>query len=207
MVIFNDLRITEDKDCLIVDCYIEDIDGYEGMYIDSVKIEYYKNFTDEGCVSDHALTLYEDDGAEKTSVRCLLNKSTIEAQAETFGTDTFDGGLFLVTVECDGTPSNASVLAQYTCGSDSTVDIGVVVDWQSVYRQGMGYAAKLAYGCDNPCEVPSGFEQFILYWYALQLAISTCDWLQVKKLWDKFLRAFHGGGQAVSVSSGCGCGR
>lgn len=206
MVIFNDLRITEDKECLIVDCYIEDIDGYDGMYIDSIDIDYYKNVTEDCQPSEHAINLYtHEDGETFRALRKTLKRSDIVGKD--FGTETFDGGLFFVVVRCDGNPTNLEVLAQYSCTMDNTVDIGVIIDWQRIYEQGMGYAAKLAYGCDNPCDSPVGFEQFIIYWYALQLAISTCDWPQVRKLWPKFLRAFGGGNASSTSSSGCGCKR
>ena len=203
MVIFNELRITEDKDCLIVDCSIEDIEGYRGMYIDSVYVEYYKNVTEDGVPSDSAICLYEKADTEtgKTAIRKTLNASSLDR--DTFGTDTFAGGLFFVTVMCDGTPENPELLASYSCGADNTTDVGVAVDWHSVYSLGMGYAARLAYNCENPCDIPDGFENFILYWYALQLAIATCDWLQVRKLWDKFMRALVGNEGAVA--GGCGC--
>ena len=207
MVIFNELRITEDKECLIVDCSIEDIDGYDGMYIDSVTVEYYKNVTEDGSASDHAITMYEKtDGAVGiTSYRGTLKASSLDK--ETFGTDTLAGGLFFITVSCDGTPENPEILASYSCGADNTIDVGVAIDWHSVYSLGIGYAAKLAYNCEDPCDIPDGFENFILYWYALQLAISTCDWFQVRKLWDKFMRALAGNGTVVSSGGGCGCNR
>ena len=205
MVIFNDLRITEEKDCIVVDCQIEDVDGYDGMYIDSVDVEYYKNATDDMSPSDKAINIYtapEGDTGRRW-VRCTLNASQLDIK--TFGTDTFDNGLFFVIVRCDGTPENPDVLESYSCGADNTVDIGAVLDWQSIYTLGMKHAAKLAYGCTDICDVPSGFESFILYWYALQLAISTCDWLAVKKLWDKFMRSLSGITPGATLNSGCGC--
>ena len=207
MVIFNDLRITEEKDCLIVDCYIEDIDGYDGMYIDSIYVEYYKNVTDDGVPSDKAIAIYQkgENDVGQTGMRVSLKSSQLNKK--TFGTDTFDEGLFFVTVTCDGTPKNPAILESYSCGADNTVDVGVAIDWHSVYTLGMGHAAKLAYGCTDPCDVPAGFESFVLYWYALQLAISTCDWPLVRKLWDKFMRSIKGVGHGMTLSSGCGCNR
>lgn len=207
MVIFNDLRITEDKQCLIVDCAIEDVDGYDGMYIDSIDVEYYKNMTDDGTPSDKSINLYTKPDGEvgSRSMRVTLNASQLNKK--TFGTDTFDKGLFFVTVVCDGTPTNPSILAGYSCGADDTVDVGVAVDWHSIYTLGMSYASQLAYGCEDKCVQPSGFESFVLYWYALQLAISTCDWILVKSLWDKFLRALVGNMGTSTLTGGCGCKR
>ena len=203
MVIFNDLRITEDKDCLIVDCYIEDIDGYAGMYIDSVYVDYYENVTTFGVPTEKAIKLYEHvDGKNDRAIRKVLKKSQLNAS--TFGTDTFDKGLFFITVRCDGTPTNPSILEGYSCGRDDVVDVGAALDWKSVYERGIGYAAKLADEC-NTCENLGGFKDFIFLWYALQLAISTCNWDEVRKLWKKIWRKKSMGAVHPALKSGCGC--
>jgi len=207
MVIFNELRITEDKTCLIIDCSVRDLEGYAGMYIDSIDIDYYKNVETYGIPSTKAMRLYEkgDDETGKSGVRVELK--AVDLDKDLIGTDTLDAGLFFVTVTCDGTPENPEILESYSCGADSTVDIGVVLDWQAVYRLGIGYAARLADGCEPSCDVPSGFEGFVLLWHALRLAINVCDWPTVSRLWDRFLRSFNGMGPVGGVVAGCGCNR
>lgn len=209
MVIFNELRINDDKTALVVDCYIEDVDGYDGLYIDSVYVDYYKNVSSLDSRSDKAIAIYTKDEEEDgiSAVRCCLDQQTM-AGTEGFGTDTFEAGMFVVTVVCGGTPANASILEQYGCGSDNRTDVGIVIDWEKVYRYGIQFAAQMAYGCGNSCDVPVGFEHFILLWNALKLAISTCDYVQASKLWPKFLRvAAQGDAFTSTMSSGCGCGR
>ena len=207
MVVFNELRITDDKKCLIVDCEIEDTSMYRGMYIDSICVEYYKNVTEDGTPSDSAYVLYEKDELEagKTGMRLMLKSSQLDK--ETFGTDTFDKGMFFVTVCCDGepTPEAAAMMASCDCGTDNTVDVGVAVDWYSIYQYGIAYAAKLAYGCGDPCSQPIGFESFVLPWYALRLAIDTCNWILAKKLWEKFMKALIGAAGFTESGRSCGC--
>lgn len=203
MIIFNDLRISEDKDCLIVDCEIEDVDGYDGMYIESISLEWYKNILDSGMPSSKAYQMYEDDGTKAiTHVRVSVKKEDLDASI--FGTDTFDNGLFFVYVHCDGTPTNPDTLDGYGCGADKTWDTGIVLDWKMIYEWGLGYAARLARNCGNVCDEPTGFKQFILYWYGLQLAISTCDYSKVRDLWDNILR-MHRTNNFAPLSGGCGC--
>lgn len=208
MVIFNELRISEDKQCITVDVEIEDVDGYDGMYIDGIYLEYYKNASDSGDLTPGKyFTMYEHaEGDDDTHVRKRVTIDDIEEQMSLydFGTPEFDKGLFFVHVHCDGTPVNGSILEGYGCGADNTWDTGIILDWKAVYEYGMGYAAKLAKSCGNPCDEPTGFKQFILLWYALQLAISTCDYSRVRGLWDRILKTFSGFSGA-SLSSGCGC--
>ena len=203
MVIFNDLRISEDKDCLIVDCEIEDVDGYDGMYIESVSLEWYGNVLDTGYPSEKSYQMYSDDGT-KANTHVRLSVTIDDINIDGFGADTFDNGLFFVYVHCDGTPTNPDTLDGYGCGADKTWDTGIVLDWKMIYEWGMGYAAKLAKSCGNKCDEPTGFKQFIMFWYALQLAISTCDYSRVRDLWNRILRMYKTSNSA-SLSSGCGC--
>ena len=218
MVIFNDLRITEDKKRLIVDCQIEDVDGYDSFYIDSVVVVYYANYSDQ-CVGtpteDTSIILYQKDeddpddviraGRWALTLRDLTDESSPKFNPN-FGTHKFDGELFFVYVRvAGGSGQDLYILNHRGCGADRMYDVGVVLDWHKVYEQGIAFAAKLGTSCANPCEDPSGFEQFILHWYGLQLAIATCDWYQVTKLWPKFIRAFSRGVGNPSLGSGCGC--
>ena len=217
MVIFNDLRITEDRKYLIVDCQIEDADGFDGLYIDKIDLMYYtkvKDFSMIGInVDDYAYRMYEKDEDDETekhrNIRVQVSMYDIKSgpnKQPNFGTNTFENGLFYVAVTCAGTPTNPLILEGYGCGADRLTDIGVVLDWYSVYENGMAFASKLAFSCGNTCDDPSGYEQFILHWYGLQLAIATCDWIQVSRLWPKFLRMFARETGNASVSGGgCGC--
>lgn len=215
MVIFNDLRITEDRKYLTVDCQIEDVDGYDSFYIKKVELIYYKNVVDFGCIGInddyYAFKMYEKGESEEPSRNFTRTISMYDIMygpdaQPNFGTSTFENGLFYVAVTCDGgSAQDLYILNQRGCGADNTFEIGVVLDWYAVYQNGISYAAKLAYSCGNSCEDPSGYEQFILYWYGLQLAIATCDWIQVAKLWDKFLRMFSRGVGSGSGAGGCGC--
>lgn len=215
MVIFNELRITEDKSTIIVDCQIEDVDGFDGFYIDQVKLEYYEQFVSDSHSSDDAVTLYQydDDDESAQTIRhfrmCFSPDSydpTEVTVPSTFGTKSFDNGMFFVFVRCGGSSTNTAVYLGYSCEAIAETAIGVILDWKRVYEYGISFAAKLAYNCGNKCDDPSGFENFILLWYALQLAISTCDYGQAKVLWKRFLRAFSSATTtSFSLTSGCGC--
>lgn len=213
MVIFNDLRISEDRKYLIVDCQIEDVDGYDGLYIDRVDVMHYSKVTDFSCIGydadTYAYTMYQkdedDDEDTVRSVRLSVSIDKILEDQPNFGVSTFENGLFYVAVTCGGTPTNSLTLEGYGCGADKMMDVGVILDWYAVYQNGMAYASKLAFSCGNSCDDPSGYEQFILHWYGLQLAIATCDWIQVAKFWPKFLRMFANGVGKGTISGGCGC--
>ena len=209
MVIFNELRIKEDGTCLIVDCEIENVDVYANMYIQSIYIDYYKNTSAVSLPSSKAFLWWENTGSDATirSRRVSISKAAL-SRAD-FGISTFDDGLFYVIVNCGGNPT--SNIIYYPCGSDNPQRIGVVLDWRSFYQRGMSYVNSIVGSCGsrNFCDSPDGFEDFIILWNALKLAISTCDWMLVKDLWEKFLKSpYTAAGSVTPVRpSGCGCGR
>lgn len=199
MVTFDDLRISSDKQSVVVECHVDQYDIYKDMYIKSIHIEYFRNRGVVGVPGEHAICIYENTEPDTTVQQIRKTLSVNSLSADKFGTDKFDGGLFYVTVQCDGNlPASA---ASYGCWADNTVDVGVILDWQVLYHQGMQYVAALTDAC-NVCDSMSDFEHFILVWNAIKLAIDTCDWVQLDKLWPDLV-----GGTVPVDGSGCGCKR
>lgn len=185
MVTFNELRIDKDANKLVIDCII-DTSIYEDAYIEKIELVYFTNINSNGSYIDSSkvYTVYEDrTSQEEYEGRWLVGTECFT----TLHINTFDNGLFYVKVYCsyDGT--------QY--------DTAVIPDWESVYEIGMPYVADLAAYGFNKCDLPIAFEEFVMLWYALQLAIAVCDYGQIAALWGKFLRLYEGG----YAQTRCGC--
>jgi len=204
MVLFNELRITEDRKCLIVDCEVDRVDLYSNMYIDSIYIEYYKNSPVSGMPSDKAYILYENSSSDNTVKSVIRSMDIAALKSSDMGIDSFRDGLFYVIVKCDG--ELGTVPSGMPCGYDNVTDIAVILDWKSFYERGMNFVSSMFNNCGDKCAVPAGFEQFVLLWNALKLAISVCDWDAVNMLWDNIIGT-GGYGQTNALVFGCGCGR
>jgi len=203
MVTFNELRISDDYSCLLIDCEIERVDIYKNMYIKSVYLEYYKNANAASMPSSKAVCIYENtnDDNKVRAVRLSVAESALGRM--NMGTSTFRNGLFYVIVNCDGTLPHS--IPNYPCGYDDQVKIGAILDWKAFYNTGMSYVNSLFNGC-NPCPDLTGFEHFAVLWEALKMALSTCDWNLVSDLWDKFLLSPDNPFVQTSARpSGCGC--
>ena len=202
MVIFNELRIKEDRSGLIVDCSVEYLTVYENMYISTIELYYYKNADSSGMPinTSKVLTLYENTTPDTTvkSVRKCVSETTLASN--TLGVTTFKDGIFYVKVTCDGTLG--SEISQFACGSDDTVDLGIVPDWKSLYDRGMGFISKMG-GCKSFCDPNAGYEQFILNWFAIRLAMVACDFDGLAEAWDRYFR-LNSCTSSPSVT-GCGC--
>lgn len=209
MVTFNELRISEERSCLIVDCEIEDVDIYKNMYIKEILVEYYKDASAASMPDSKAYLLYENKNDDKSVRAKRVSMSEAHLRLAHFSTSSFTGGLFFVIVRCEGKlPAN---IVNYPCGYDETTKICVVLDWKSFYKRGMQYVSALYGSCNQRsfCEYPAGFEDFIILWNSLKLAINVCDWELVKNIWERILNMHEhvagSGGGSVSVSGGCGC--
>lgn len=203
MVVFNDLRLADDKNSLLVDCFVEDLNIYENVYITEIAVDYYKNVETSGVASDKAIVIFNNDTPDTSikAVHACLTKETLAEHSETFGTDTFDGGLFYVFVTCSDTVSAAA--ASLPCGYDDVVDIGVVPDWKMLYEIGMNYTMRMAGKCFDECADQADFIQFLLIWNSLKMAIDTCEFALIEKVWDRILRLYRH--TPMTFSAGCGC--
>lgn len=203
MVVFNELRITDDYSKLIIDCSIENLGLYEGAYIKTIKVDFYKNATNIGVASDLAVTAYSDDGEEHLSdVMTSVKPSDFSEEAHV---TSFEGGFFYVIVECDNLSSAAlAAAAALPCGYDGTIDIGVILDWKLVYKYGIGYIAKATYKCNN-CIPTGNFSNFIVLWHSLMFALAAGSYSTMSDIWDKFLRVSLTESGFIPISSGCGC--
>lgn len=202
MVLFNELRIADDKQSLLVECYIEGLGIYSGMYIKEIYVDYYKNALTSGVPSDKAIQIYDNTNTDTSvnAVRACLLASNSDVETN-FGITDFDSGMFYVYVYCDGTlPASVSTLP---CGFDDASDIGVIVDWKKMYEIGMQFVSTLSGVCYDPCKNPLGFDNFVLVWNALRLAISTCDYSLAEKIWEKFIRYYNP--STMAGGAGCGC--
>ena len=74
MVTFNELRICEDGNYLIVDCEIDNVDVYKDMYIQNIYLEHYKDASALGMPGENAYLLYEnkcDDASVKGPILAI----------------------------------------------------------------------------------------------------------------------------------------
>ena len=197
MITFNDLRINDEKDELYIDCTVDEQYADKDVWINTIQLVYYNNILSDGLIKDDekVVTVYQD--SEGTEMRTfyagsvdLDDLSVMSGEGEE--PIVFDKGLFYVIVTCDG----SDVPENYQ-------DSVVVPDWEFIYSTGMPYLSQIAINGVGKCEFPAQFEEFVVIWYALQLAFATCDFSQVEILWNRFLR-FAGTGEGF-YNNGCPC--
>lgn len=189
MVTFNDLRISEDGQTLVVDCSV-DTSAYPAAYITSIVLDYYKNVSTFGTPSSKAYTVYERTATTKTTARFEINIGTVVKKITNFGTNSFSNGIFHIIVKCKD-------------NTTYTTEVGIALDWYLLYTLGMTMVNEHVTRNDGICSDHAHWEQFVLLWFALKLAIETGSYLQVESLWDEFLGVHLGMASGSSVPCGC----
>lgn len=199
MINFDALTFSDDLQELYIDCYVDDTqDPDEDWNITRIYLEYYKNRNATFAPSDKALKVFEGSSRHVQ----LTGENPVKASqlsVELNGVGQFEGGLFYVLVETTKiTPAEDPEEEPYV---EHKYDVGVVLDWWTVYTLGMQQVAKMTKRCNAvSCDIPDYFEQFVLVWHALELSLDAQDADQIDRLWSRFL-SFDTG----SVGAPCNC--
>lgn len=184
MVVFEELRITNDGETLIIKARVRTEVYYDTVYIDKVIIDTEDTYR-EGTPSSEPVYTYTVDGNEK-SITLSLNKADIIPD--------FKEHLFFVYVKTKGVP-----LPSVPCGMDNETTLGVTLYLGNIYNNFLGYIKEMGNG---NCQIPKGFIDQILRFKALNLAIDTGHNTQAI---DYYKQWFSGQNYNVVRTSNCGC--
>lgn len=213
MIIFDQLRLSDDGKRLYVNVHVNEAEYFKDIYLDKIVVKtgdkvleattpelysvdeegnpvdalYVKTF--EGNMKEAALVLTAND--------CMR---TWEKDVEKINFKQADmrKTLFFVYVRCKGTLGECT-----PCGLDEMTTVGVTFDEKLLYQRVMDYTKQLA----DDCNIPIGFIDFILLWNAFKASIETDHYVPAIKYWN-MLFDFWGNGSVsndLSKRGGCGC--
>lgn len=185
MVIFNDLRITPDGQNLFIDVKVAPYKYFENMFISSISIDTEETFSPTGKPSSNAVVVYEN---QDTTVK----EYSINLSPDKFKLSAFNNHIFYVYVTVAGTPS-----ADTPCTMDTEYTLGVALNWQSIYQQGIDHMRKVVNGC---CGMPKDFIDYILRFKAFELALRTAQYQLAN---DRFKKWFAEDGAKFNPPCGC----
>lgn len=185
MIVFNDLRITPDGENLLIDAMVAPYKYFENMYISSISIDTEETFSPTGKPSSNAVVVYEN---QDTTVK----EHSINITPDRFKFASLNGHIFYVYVTVAGTPS-----ADTPCTMDTEYTLGVALNWQSIYQQGVDHMRKVVNGC---CGMPKDFIDYILRFKAFELALRTAQYQLAN---DRFKKWFAEDGAKFNPPCGC----
>lgn len=162
MIVFNDLRITPDGENLFIDAMVAPYGYFKNMYISSISIDTEDTFS-AGKPSSNAVTVYKNENQDTTIKECSIN-----VLPDILKLTSFNGHIFYVYVTVAGIPS-----ADTPCTMDTEYTLGVALNWQLIYQQGINHMKETINGC---CGMSKDFIDYILRFKAFELALRTAQY-------------------------------
>ena len=199
MIIFNNIKITQDNKYLIIDAEIEDSAYYKDMYIDQVVIDNQDTYIQNGPSSNPIYTYQAQPQSNNIyTIDDLTNKVTDEdgiAVQDEKDTQSYsrevhlildkndlieiENNMFFVYIIAGGTPSPDT-----PCGYDVNIALKVVVNTYPIYNTMMQYLKELG----NTCGTPYGIIDKILQIKMLDASVQTGNNLKAIEIWNTYFK-------------------
>lgn len=185
MINFNDLRISPGGKEMFIDAEIASYSYYDGMYISQIVIDTEETFNISGPSGE---PFYTKSFTEQNKEQSLY------LTADNFSMASFTGHIYYVYVMVAGLPDS-----QTPCGWDNSYTMGVVLDWQPIYKIGIDSMRQVV---DNCCSLDRDFIDYILRFESFELALRTGQYVLAN---DKFIQWFQDAESPI-VKPPCNCG-
>lgn len=202
MIIFDQLRISDDGKRLYINAHVNTADYFKDIYIDSIVIQTADKVseTDPGLpTSDYVYIKKAEENAKELNL--VLEASDLSKSWESdpnaiaFGRGDMSKTLFFVYIKCKGTPGSCT-----PCRLDEETTLGVVFDENVLHQKVMDYTKELV----ADCSVPSAFIDFILLWNAFKSAIETEHYIPAIKFYNMMFDEVGKSCQSRIIKT-CGC--
>lgn len=202
MILFDQLRISDDGQRLYINAHVNKADYFKNMYIDSVVIMTADKVSETapGTPTSDYIYKKEIEGNVKELDLVLtpldFTKSwETDPKAMTFNRADMSNTLFFVYIKCKGTPGECT-----PCRLDEETTLGVVFDENVLYQRVMDYTKELV----ADCSIPTEFTDFILLWNAFKATIETEHYVAAIKFYNKLFGVVRSG-YSNNIIKTCGC--
>lgn len=202
MIIFDQLRISDDGKRMYINAHVNKADYFNDIYIDSIVIQTANKVseTNPGLpTSDYVYIKKAEENAKELNL--VLEASDLsrswesDPKAIAFNRGDMSKTLFFVYIKCKGTPGSCT-----PCRLDEETTLGVVFDENVLHQKVMDYTKELV----ADCSVPSAFIDFILLWNAFKSAIETEHYIPAIKFFNMMFEEVGKSCQSRTIKT-CGC--
>lgn len=202
MIIFDQLRISDDGKRMYINAHVNKADYFNDIYIDSIVIQTADKVseTNPGLpTSDYVYIKKAEEKAKELNL--VLEASDLskswesDPKAIAFNRGDMSKTLFFVYIKCKGTTSSCT-----PCRLDEETTLGVVFDENVLHQRVMDYTKELV----ADCNVPTAFIDFILLWNAFKSAIETEHYIPAIKFFNMMFEEVGKSCQNRTIKI-CGC--
>lgn len=191
MVIFDQLRISDDGKKLYVNAHVNSADCFNNIYLDRIVIQTQDQVSEadpltpgDACICQMQIT------DETKELNLVLDASTDFDSVY----NTLSDKLLFVYIVCKGVPDPCT-----PCRLDELTTLGVTFDETMLYQKVMQYTRQLT----DSCEIPKDFIDLILLWNGFKAAVETEHYIPAIDFWKKL---FDSNNIAVyGTTKPCGC--
>lgn len=173
MVLFDQLRISEDGKKMFINLHVNKADYFKDIYLDTITIMTSDKVleTDPYSPTDNYIyqKTFEDGVKEYNDVLTAVDFNG------SYTLSNMSNTLFFVYVKVKGTPDECT-----PCALDKEITVGVTFDDSLLYQQVMGFTKQLA----ADCTIPTGFSDFILQWNAFKASVETEHYIPAVKFYN-----------------------
>ena len=193
MVLFDQLRISDDGKRMYINVRVNNASYFDNIYLDSLTIVTADKVSE---TSPHVPS--EDYVYQKTfedevkSAGLVLLPTDFNEQ---YMKSSFSGDLFFVYVKVKGTPDPCT-----PCTLDEEITLGVTFDEGLLYQRVMQYTKDLA----DSCQIPVGLTDLILQWNGFKAAVETEHYIPAIKYYNMMFNS-PDVGRGTFTTKHCGC--
>ena len=207
MIHYNDLYITEDNKCLVIDVAIDDDSYYKDIYLDTISIDTQDTFVPNGPSDNAKVFTIRKDNLDKVYVNdkeVLVDNENVYVEgtdkvkhtklyltAKELGVDLTKDMLFVYTI-ATGTPAPDT-----PCNCDVNKILSVVVNTYEVYKSIIPLIKEIG----ELCKDPISFIDRELQIKAVEYSIKNSNYLLAIKYWKKYFMD----NTITSSSNKCNC--
>lgn len=194
MVIFDQLRISDDGKAIYLNAHVNKADLFADTTIEQLYIclgsQVYETLTIDPESNGYIYKKDYDHVKEVNEVIQINDDNLI------YNKDSFSKDLFFVYIKCANVPDASCC---YTMVGNYV--LGVTFDENLLYQQALQYTKEL----NNDCEISKGFVDMILLWNGFKAAVETEHYIRAIELWEMLFGKDSHGMTAYRTSKPCGC--
>ena len=219
MIVFDQLRISNDGKQMFIDIHVNTMDAYSSIYLDSLTIvtadkvsetmpdcatnEYIYKKVFDGNLKEASL-IVDKAAFDAAFINTDSEGEAIDSSEPTakvaFGHSDLNSDLFFVYVECKTVGSVDPCFECLPCQMQEMTTLGTTFNTILFYQRVMDYTKELA----DSCNIPTGFADFILLWNIFKAAIQTGHYIDAKRYWEwLFGNDSHIAGRSSTKRCGC----
>lgn len=204
MIIFDQLRISDDGRKMYINAHVNKADYFDNAYIDSITIMTSDKVLETAPgtpTSDYIYTKKIEGNEKEINLVLTANDFTRtwerDSKAMPFKQGDMSRTLFFVYIKCkwEGTPGEC-----IPCTLDEETTLGVTFDENILYQRVMDYTKDLL----DECKIPIAFMDFILLWNAFKASIETEHYIPAIKFFNMLFGIVDASGHK-GIIKGCGC--